>query len=88
MTNIPTEFPLSHRNYTAKVFAELHNIPIDRIHYYRKTRDKNFFWVCCVENEFVRGYKINEERYLIWLEGGKKVQALIKYLKNQEKEHA
>lgn len=80
-----SQFLLSHRNYTAKVFSKLHSVPLNTLHYNRKIMKNNFYWVCCVENEYVRGYKINEERYLIWLEGGKKLKALIKYLKEQEK---
>lgn len=85
---IQTQFPLSNNNYPPKVFAKLHHIKMDSLEYDRKIRNKNYFWVCCVENEYKKGYKINEERYLIWLEGGQKLQALIKYLKDQEKIYA
>ena len=79
-----TQFPLSNNNYTPKIFAELHHVKKEKLEYYRKKKDDIDYWVCCVENGLVKGYKINEERYLIWLEGGQKLKALIKYLKGQE----
>ena len=80
-----TQFPLSNNNYLPKDFAKLHNVTLDHLEYLRKVQYKKHYWVCCVENGLVKGYKINEERYLIWLEGGPRLQALIKYLKEQEK---
>ena len=80
-----TQFPLSNNNYKAKVFAKLHHLKLESLHYNRKIQFKNNYWVCCVENEHSRGYRINEERYLIWIEGGQRLKALIKYLKEQEK---
>ena len=85
---IQTQFPLSTNNYEPTVFAELHHIKKEKLDYLRKMRRDNFFWVCCVENGIVKGYKVNEERYLIWLEGGQRLKALIKYLKEQEKAYA
>lgn len=95
---IQTQFPLSNRNYKARVFSERNDIPLNELEYHRKKMlqyqnnkkhsknfKDNFYWVCCIENGYSRGYKINEERYYIWFEGGQKLQALIKYLKEQEK---
>lgn len=83
-----TQFSLSNNNYPARAFSERNGIPLNELHYNRKKMKEKLYWVCCVENGYGRGYKINEERYYIWLEGGQKLQALIRYLKEQEKAYA
>ena len=73
-----TQFPLSNRNYSARVFSERNDIPLNELKYYRKKMlqhkhnknvKDNYYWVCCVQNEDSYNYKINEERYYIWFEG-------------------